>query len=55
LTIFEARYALAASRIEVALYRETVEIRFLPDVYGTVQNYASMNSMFLRSQHTPHP
>lgn len=39
------------SRIDVALYRETGEIRFLPDVYGTAQNYASMNSVFLRSRH----
>jgi Flp pilus assembly protein TadG len=30
--------ALAAiSRINVALYRETGEIEFLPDVYGTAQ------------------
>jgi Flp pilus assembly protein TadG len=41
----------AASRINVALYRETGEIQFLPDVYATAQSYASMNSAFLRSRH----
>jgi hypothetical protein len=35
----------------VALYRETGEIQFLPDVYATAQSYASMNSAFLRSRH----
>ena len=44
--------ALAAvSRINVALYRETGKIEFLPDVYAMAQNYASMNSAFLRSRH----
>jgi len=38
-------------RVDVAYYRETGEIRFLPDVYATAQNYASMNSAFLRSRH----
>lgn len=47
----DAAALAAASRINVALYRETGEIEFLPDVYGTAQNYASMNSIFLRSRH----
>jgi Flp pilus assembly protein TadG len=47
----DAAALAAASRINVALYRETGEIEFLPDVYGTVQNYASMNSAFLRNRH----
>ena len=47
----DAAALAAASRINVALYRETGEIQFLPDVYGTAQNYASMNSAFLRSRH----
>jgi hypothetical protein len=42
---------VAASRINVVLYRETGEIEFLPNVYGTGQSYASMNSAFLRSRH----
>ncbi len=44
----DAAALAAASRINVALYRETGEIEFLPDVYATAQNYASMNSAFLQ-------
>jgi Flp pilus assembly protein TadG len=47
----DAAALAAASRINVALYRETGEIQFLPDVYSTAQSYASMNSAFLRSRH----
>ena len=47
----DAAALAAASRIDVVLYRETGEIRFLPDVYATAQNYALMNSAFLRSRH----
>jgi Flp pilus assembly protein TadG len=47
----DAAALAAVSRINVALYRETGEIEFLPDVYVTAQNYASMNSAFLRSRH----
>jgi len=47
----DAAALAAASRINVALYRETGEIQFLPDVYATAQSYASMNSVFLRSRH----
>jgi hypothetical protein len=47
----DAAARAAASPIDVALYRETGDIRFLPDVYATVQSYASMNSAFLRSRH----
>jgi Flp pilus assembly protein TadG len=47
----DAAALAAASRINVALYREAGEIQFLPDVYATAQNYASMNSAFLRSRH----
>jgi len=47
LTIFGARCALAAaSRIDVALFRETGEIRFLPDVYGTEQIVGRMKMRF---------
>jgi Flp pilus assembly protein TadG len=47
----DAAALAAASRINVTLYRETGEIQFLPDVYSTAQNYASMNSAFLQSRH----
>ena len=47
----DAAALAAASRINVAFYRETGEIEFLPDVYATAQSYASMNSAFLRSRH----
>jgi uncharacterized membrane protein len=47
----DAAALAAASRINVALYRETGEIEFLPDVYATAQSYASMNSVFLQSRH----
>jgi hypothetical protein len=44
--------ALAAeSWINVALYRERGEIKFLPDVYATAKSYASMNSAFLTHRH----
>jgi Flp pilus assembly protein TadG len=45
----DAAALAAASRIDVATYRETGEIQFLPDVYNTAQSYASMNSPLLRS------
>jgi Flp pilus assembly protein TadG len=47
----DAAALAAASRINVPLYRETGEIQFLPDVYATAQNYASMNSAFLQRRH----
>lgn len=47
----DAAVLAAASRIDVALYRENGEIRFLPDAYAAAQNYVSMNSAFLRSRH----
>jgi Flp pilus assembly protein TadG len=47
----DAAALAAASRINVALYRETGEIEFLPDVFDIAQSYASMNSAFLRSRH----
>lgn len=47
----DAAALAAASRIDVVHYRETGEIRFLPDVIATAQAYASMNSAFLRQRH----
>lgn len=47
----DAAALAAASRIDVVHYRETGEIRFMPDVVAIAQTYASMNSAFLRSRH----
>jgi Flp pilus assembly protein TadG len=47
----DAAALAAASRIDVATYRETGEIVFLLDVYATAQAYASMNSVFLQRRH----
>jgi len=47
----DAAALAAAARIDVVHYRETGEIRFLPDVVATAQTYASMNSAFLRRRH----
>jgi uncharacterized membrane protein len=47
----DAAALAAASRINVVLYRETGEFEFLPDAVATAQNYASLNSAFLRSRH----
>jgi Flp pilus assembly protein TadG len=47
----DAAALAAASRINVALYRETGGIEFLPDAYATAQSYASINSAFLKSRH----
>jgi Flp pilus assembly protein TadG len=44
----DAAALASASRIDVALYRETGEVTFLPDVYATAQEYASINSAFLQ-------
>jgi hypothetical protein len=41
----------AVSQVDVAYYRETGEIRFLPDVYIMAQDYALMNSAFLQRRH----
>ena len=46
----DAAALAAVSQIDVPHYRETGEIRFLPNVYATAQNYASTNSTFLRSR-----
>ena len=43
----DAAALAAAARIDVPHYRETGEIRFLPDAQGTAQSFASMNSTFL--------
>lgn len=47
----DAAALAAASRVDVSYYKETGDIRFLPDVYATAQNFASMNSVFLQSRH----
>ena len=43
----------AASRINVALYRETGQMVFLPDVYDYAQYYATSNSSYLASRSVP--
>jgi hypothetical protein len=47
----DAAALAAVAQIDVPHYRETGEIRFLPNVYNTAQNYASSNSTFLQSRH----
>ena len=48
----KAAYALAAAaRIDLPHHREIWKTQFLPDVYSTAQNNASMNLAFLRSRH----
>jgi Flp pilus assembly protein TadG len=47
----DAAALAAAARIDVPYYRETGEIRFLADARATAQNFASMNSTFLRNRH----
>lgn len=47
----DAAALAAAARIDVPHYREIGEIRFLSDARAMAQNFASMNSTFLRSRH----
>ncbi len=47
----DAAALAAAARIDVVHFRETGEIRFLPDVYATAQRYASLNTTFLQKRH----
>jgi Flp pilus assembly protein TadG len=47
----DAAASAAAAQIDVPHYRETGEIRFLPNVYTVAQEYASRNSAYLQSRH----
>jgi Flp pilus assembly protein TadG len=47
----DAAALAVAARIDVPYYRETGEVRFLPDARATAQNFASMNSTFLSRRH----
>ncbi len=47
----DAAALAAVAQIDVPHYRETGEIRFLPNVFVTAQNYASRNSTYLQSRH----
>ncbi|MBM3126278.1 MAG: hypothetical protein FJZ87_14620 [Chloroflexi bacterium] len=47
----DAAALAAVSQIDIPHYRETGEIRFLPNVFVTAQNYASKNSTYLQSRH----
>lgn len=46
----DAAALAAAAQMDVPYYRETGEIRFLPGVYDTAQEYASMNSAYLQTR-----
>jgi len=46
----DAAALAAAAQVDVAYYKETREIRFLPGVYALAQEYASMNSVFLQAR-----
>lgn len=43
----------ASSRLDLALYRETGEVGFLPDAYATAQEYALRNAGFLSRHGLP--
>ncbi len=43
----DAAALAAASRLDLAAYRETGQITFLPDASATAQEYASRNTAFL--------
>ncbi len=47
----DAAALAAVAQIDVAHYRETGEILFLPNVHITAQNYASRNSTYLQARH----
>ncbi len=47
----DAAALAAVAQIDVPHYRETGEIRFLPNVYTMAQYYASRNSTFLQARH----
>ncbi len=49
----DAAALAAASRINIALYRETGQVIFLPDVYDYAQAYATTNSSYLASCSIP--
>ena len=43
----DAAALAAAARVDMALYRETGQVAFLPDARGTAQQYANLNAQFL--------
>jgi hypothetical protein len=47
----DAAALAAVAQIDVPYYRETGNVRFLPDVYFMAQDYASRNSAYLQSRH----
>lgn len=49
----DAASLAAASRINIALYRETGQVVFLPDVYDYAQQYATLNSSYLANRSIP--
>ena len=49
----DAAALAAASRVDIAQYRDTGQILFLPDVYAYAQGFASANSAYLASRSIP--
>jgi Flp pilus assembly protein TadG len=46
----DAAALAAVSQVDVPYYRETGDIRFMPNVYAMAQDYASRNSTYLQSR-----
>src|SRR5271157_6662125 len=49
----DAAALAAASRVDIAHYRDTGQILFLPDVYAYAQGFASANSAYFASRSIP--
>ncbi len=49
----DAAALAAASQVDVAGYRDTGRVTFLPDVYAVAQNFAGMNSTYLAARSIP--
>jgi len=49
----DAAALAAASQVDVAEYRDTGRMVFLPDVYAVAQNFAGMNSSYLAGRSIP--
>ena len=49
----DAAALVVAARVNVAAYRDTGQVIFLPDVYEFAQNYAPRNSTYLADRSIP--
>jgi Flp pilus assembly protein TadG len=47
----DAAALAAVAQVDLSYYRETGQVRFLPNVYVMAQNFASRNSTYLQSRH----